>query len=330
MQGSVAGASRDRHERPAEALISERDGFPAYGLRTEELELFVIPELGANVASLRSVRSGREWMWQRPDGLGLFANAGGDAFERSPLTGAVECVPTIVPCTVAGRALPDHGEAWTAAWEIDEADFRDRTIRTSVRLPVSQLEFSRSIRLDGPVARFEYRIGNPSPEPASYLWAFHPLFAVETGDRLELPDSIHCVRASVSQGYADIANSGVWNWPEPLPGVRLDRIGADGRPNSFAKFFADFSECADGYAALCCGAERLEFRFDPRQISAVGLWFTHGGWHGFTHLAIEPTSDMSDSLAEVRPHLLPPGSERCWQFEIGLSTIASQNPKERV
>jgi hypothetical protein len=305
----------------AETFTAEPDGFHACGLRTDDLELLVIPQLGAAIVSLRSVRTGREWMWQRPDAAGLFPNAWGDPFEQSPLTGAVECLPTIAPCAVSGRTLPDHGEAWTSAWELDEAAFRCGAIQTSVRLPVSQLEFSRSILLDGPVARFAYRIGNPSPQPVPYLWAFHPLLAVGTGDRLELPASIQSVRATASQGFLCLAVSGDWKWPEPVPGIRLDAVGEGGRPNSFAKVFADFSECREGYAALCRGDERLEFRFDPKDISCLGLWFTHGGWNGFTHVAIEPASEMSDSLSDASANLLTPGSERCWRFEIGFSTM---------
>ena len=227
-------------------------------------------------------------------------------------------MPTIAPCIVSGRALPDHGEAWTAAWEIDEAGFRDRLIRTSVRLPLSQLELSRCIRLEGPVARFQYRIANLSPQAAPYLWAFHPLFAAGAGDRLELPASIQRVRATVSQGYSGLAASGMWNWPEPAPGIRLDVVDGVQRSNTFAKLFADFSGCKDGYAALCRGEERLEFRFDPKEISCLGLWLTDGGWHGFTHLAIEPTSDMTDSLAETRTSL-PGLGACCWEFQIGLN-----------
>jgi galactose mutarotase-like enzyme len=292
------------------------------------VELLVIPELGAAIVSLRSVRTGRQWMWQRPDAVGLFPNALGDPFEQSPLTGAVECLPTIAPCAVPGRMLPDHGEAWMSAWELDEAAFRCGAIQTSVRLPISQLEFSRSIQLDGPVARFAYRIVNPSPQPVSYLWAFHPLFAVGTGDRLELPASIQSVRAAASQGYPCLAETGEWKWPEPVPGFRLDAVGDGSRPDSFAKVFADYSECREGYAALCRGDERLEFRFDPKEVSGLGLWFTDGGWQGFTHVAIEPTSHTSDSLLDAGGKLLTPGSESRWQFEISFRPCNSNSAKE--
>ncbi len=311
MQDSFCG-------RLAGTFVTIRDGFAACGLRTEELELVVVPGLGAAIASLRSVRSGREWMWRPPGAGSLFANGWGDPFERSPLTGAVECVPTIAACRVAGRELPDHGEAWTASWEISESAFRDGCIRTSVRLPVSRLSFSRSIRLNGPVARFEYRIDNPAQEAVPYLWAFHPLFTVENGDRLELPTSIRCVRVGESRGYPGLAATGTWDWPAPRPGIRLDRVGC-GPEDSFVKMFARFIGPSSGWAALCRGAERLEFRFDPSEIPYLALWLTHGGWHGFTHLAIEPTSHMADSLAEVRTNLLPGSGGRYWKFDISLT-----------
>jgi hypothetical protein len=303
-------------DRLAGPFTTRRDGFAAFGLRTEALELVVVPELGANICSLRSARSGREWLW-RPSGA-LFKNRWGDPFERGPLTGAVECVPTIAACTVLGRKLPDHGEAWTARWEIDESAFRDGCIRTFVRLPVSGLHLSRSIRLDGPMAHFDYRIDNPAREAMPYLWAFHPLISVESGDRLELPPSICRVHVATSQGYPGLAATGTWGWPAPRPGVRLDRVG-DGPPGSFVKLFAGFVGLSEGWSALCRGAERLEFRFDPGEIPHLGLWLTHGGWHGCTHLAIEPASDMTDSLTGICRNHLPASGGRCWNFDIRLT-----------
>ncbi len=277
-----------------------------YTLRTEHLELSVVPALGANIVSLRSVPSGREWIWHSPDGPGS-------------LTGAAECIPTIAPCTVNGRALPDHGEAWTPAWEVDEEAFEKGSITTSVRLPISGLELTRSIRLDDGVALFEYRVVNTASEPTPYLWAFHPLFVIETGDRVELPESIRSVRQGVSQGYPELASAAVWNWPEPLPGLRLDVIDSARRPASYAKLFADFSQTTEGWAALCRGNERVELRFDPGVIPHLGLWFTNGGWHGFHHMAIEPTTHMTDSLVDAAADPLAPAGERRWHFQIVMS-----------
>ena len=300
----------------AEYFRSELDGFAACGLRNQKLELVVVPALGANIVSLRSLASGREWMWRRPDPARLFANAWGDAFPGSPLRGAVECIPTIAVCTVAGRQLPDHGEAWTAVWELDEAALLEGEIRTSVRLPVSELEFTRSIRMEGTAVRFEYRVVNRGLRATACLWAFHPLLRIEADDRLELPESIVSLRAKVSRGFGEPGGRAVWEWPEVAPGLRLDRVGDGLPPNSFAKLFADFTECGVGWAALSGRAERLEFRFDPATIPYLGLWLTNGGWNDLTHLAIEPASAATDSLADAIATPLEPGGERAWRFEI--------------
>lgn len=98
----------------------EVQGFAEYGLRSETIEVLVVPELGARVLRLRSLISGADWMWHPPGALRLFRNQVGDAFERSTLAGMDECLPTTAQCEVGCRRLPDHGEAWASAWEIDE------------------------------------------------------------------------------------------------------------------------------------------------------------------------------------------------------------------
>ncbi len=306
----------------AGTFVTAREGFTVYGLRTEQLEVSVIPELGANLISLRSVRSGREWMWQRPDAPVLFTNACGDAFERSPLAGAVECLPTIAACTLEGRALPDHGEAWAVPWQLDEPAFRDGVIHTCAQLPVSGLHVTRRLYLDGPVVHLEYRAVNLSPERAvPCLWAFHPLLSVDPDDCLELPESVRTLHAASSKGFPELAGKHTWDWPESSPGLRLDRVGSGWPAGSYAKLFAEFPAGSVARAALLRGAERLEFRFDPAQLPYLGIWCTHRGWHGFTHLALEPASDRCDSVADAQSQPLAPLGARQWCFEMEWSSV---------
>ena len=61
------------------------------------------------------------------------------------------------------------------------------------------------------------------------------------------------------------------------------------------------------WAALVRGEERITFRFDPSQIPYLGIWLSNlsnRGWNGFTHVAIEPTNAMTDSLLRSRNELL--------------------------
>ena len=49
--------------------VRQQQGFEVYELNNEEVELAVVPELGAKIVSLKNRRTGREWMWHPPDGL---------------------------------------------------------------------------------------------------------------------------------------------------------------------------------------------------------------------------------------------------------------------
>jgi hypothetical protein len=77
--------------------------FAVYILNNGEVELAVVPELGAKIISLKNLRTGREWLWHPMGGLELFKNQAGDDFSTSPLVGIDECLPTIAPCSWQGR-----------------------------------------------------------------------------------------------------------------------------------------------------------------------------------------------------------------------------------
>ena len=90
------------------------------------------------------------------------------------------------PCCWQGRDLPDHGEIWTAACELDEDELENGIIATSLDLPRSPFHFTRRLGLEGSSLIVRYRLVNRGPAEESYVWAMHPLLSVEAGDRLEL------------------------------------------------------------------------------------------------------------------------------------------------
>ena len=318
-------------ECSTESFVLDRNGFAAYGLRSPFIEVQVVPALGACIASLCSLKTGREWMCQGPRGGHLFANSPGDRFEGGPLIGAVECLPTIAPCQTDGGALPDHGEAWSAPWRIDVAQFERHVIETWVTLPVSLLELRRRITLAGAALQLEYRLSNRLASPAPYIWAFHPLLEFEGEDRIELSKEVSRVTQRVQLGLPDLERQSVWRWPEPAPGIRLDLARpwrADGGP-TFAKLFADFSGLPSGGAALVRGDERLLFRFDTLRIPHLGVWLSNRGWNDCTHVAIEPCNAPCDSLAEWQAEPLNPSSHKTWGFEIVLQDRFGKEPRPK-
>jgi hypothetical protein len=283
---------------PAEIFSSHEQDFAVVGLRTATAELAMVPELGGRIISVRSRRTGREWCWHQPRPDWLWANQPGDGFGASPQAGVDECVPSVAPCTWRGRSIPDHGEVWFQRWSLDPAELSAGRLHAAVRLTVSPLVFSRTIRVAAPdTFVFDYALVNTGPAAEAFLWSLHPLFQICPGDRLELPGSVHRLRLNGGLGVP-IAFGDTWAYPEPLPGVRLDRLEVPGAPPGCVKGFA--GPLQEGRAALvnAAGGDRLELRWDARVLPLCGLWLNrgHGGFH---HVALEPTHGAPDSLADA-------------------------------
>ncbi len=85
-----------------------RQGYEMLWLSSAEVNLGVVPALGAKVISLVNRRSGREWMSFPGSARQLFGNHLGDDFARSPIAGWDECLPTIAACDWAGIARPER------------------------------------------------------------------------------------------------------------------------------------------------------------------------------------------------------------------------------
>lgn len=282
------------------AELEIRHGFGVRILRNATLEVAVVPELGAKVVSLKNLHTGREWMYHPNGSPKLFRNQSNDDFARSPLVGWDECLPTIAPCTWRGRSLPDHGEVWNAAWQLDEAAWKRGAIKTSVRLPISPFKFTRAIELQNDTLCASYCLLNLSGDPQEFLWAMHPLLALQAGDRLVLS---HEIRQRLG--------------PQPW----LDSLKFEGEVSSCVKAFA--GTLPEGRAEISnpVSGDSLIFSWNAADCNTLGIWLTRGGWNGHHHVALEPTNGAPDSLAAAAGKwnscgVLAPFAKKEWRIQI--------------
>jgi hypothetical protein len=264
--------------------VRQQQGFDVYVLNNDEVELSVAPELGARIISLKNLRTGREWMWHPSGGLKLFRNCPGDDFTQSPLVGADECLPTIAACSWQGRELPDHGEVWGAIWKVDAEAWNNGILKTSVKLAISPFAFERTIELWDNEIRISYELTNLNAQGESFVWAIHPLLQLQTGDALEMPSSTRA-----------LLDGAAW----------IDAVASATPDGDCDKVFA--APISEGLMAISNQGtgDCLEFRWDPKENGAVGLWLTRGGWHGHHHFAVEPTNADTDALTVAA------GRKRC-------------------
>ena len=306
--------------------LESDQGFAVARLANAQVEVMVIPALGAKLFSLRSLATGREWLWRPPEPTRLFANRLGDAFTDGTLVGADECLPTIGACTVAGLELPDHGEVWSAAWSLDESALASGEIRTSLRLPRSPFTFARTVSLNEGTVLLDYALQNHASTRQPFLWALHPLLTFVEGDHLCLPEEVRQVRVE-SARQPDSPRGAQWNWPSPEPGVDLHALKLAGDEAS-VKFFA--GPLTSGMARIenSRTGDRLEFRWPVSEHPFLGVWLTRGGWLGAHHPAIEPTNAPCDALDaalyEPTPALfVDAGDTRHWRVVLDLTPLPS-------
>jgi len=284
------------------AFVRHEQGFEVFVLQNKEVEIALVPELGAKIISLSNRRTGREWMWHPVGARKLFRNQFGDDFAGSSMTGWDECLPTIASCVHRGRRLSDHGEVWSVPWQLDYEAWQSRMLKTSVGLAVSPMEFRRIIELRGNVIQVGYELANRNHEPEDFLWAMHPLVPVFPGDVLELTTET-CQRLC-----------------DPPWIQNLDLAGYE---PACVKTFA--RPLREGCAAIvnCKSGDRMTFSWDTESNNTLGLWLTRGGWNGHHHLALEPSNGCPDALAEACKGrccgVIAPKATISWQVAIQIS-----------
>ena len=278
LQSNATGTSRPDEFRAHDHAIRREQGFEVYVLGNPQIELAIVPELGAKIISLKNRRTGREWMWYPATGLKLFQNWPGDAFSNGPLVGMDECLPTIEPCVWRGRKLPDHGEIWTAAWQVDADAWKNGILKTSISLKISPFDFQRTIELHANEVHLNYRLANQSSSPEYFLWAMHPLLRLQSDDQLVLPKSTRA-----------LLDGAAW----------IDAVDSAVPDGNCSKLLA--GPLAEGITSIHNRRtdDRLQFEWSPSENNALGLWLTRGGWHGHHHFAIEPTNAGADALTEA-------------------------------
>ena len=307
------------------AVATIQSGFQVLGLRSADIEIRCAPELGGRVFSLVNRRSGREWLWRRPDGPELFLPADPRDFGTGTSAGLDECLPTIGACTWPdGRILADHGEIWAQAWQVVEHS--DRGLVLTVAVPAFGLGFTRRMSVEGDVVRFDYAVENSSPAAAPALWAMHPLFRLVEGDRLELPAGVHELTLGTARPAIPVRdqNSPLISYPEPVRGVRLDALELADMHDGYLKCFTPALPAGGAGAALVnpLSGDRLEVSWDTATAPYLGLWLTRGGYRGWHQVALEPTNAHCDRVDEAAANstlapqvLLPPGASRKWWVE---------------
>ena len=322
---------------PVTLTETTAQGFPALDIANGLIAVTVVPELGGKFASLRDLRSGREWLWTSP--VLPYARVAHDADDpnhyvrHGDFGGWDECFPSVSACAYPlapwrGEPVQDHGELWSAEWRAEVTRREDG--RVVADLAADGVGFPYTVRRalavtpDSATLRLDYAVENTGGDPFSYIWSAHPLLRLERGMRVELPQGT-VVHVNGATGVEDDPAAGDYPWPLRAGGLDLTELPP---PDAGVSCKLWSRPLAEGWVRLSAPGGELSLAFDPALLPQVGLWVNAGGWSGtgsapYNNLGLEPCIGAQDSLADaVERHnlyrTLAPGEEHRWWLEMTL------------
>ena len=306
----------------------------------------VLPEFGGKIASI--CVEGHELLQSPLAQIGPRTRA--MPFDAGDASGWDECLPSVAACeveTARGPAkIPDHGDLWRVEWETqapgDQGKRDQRSGSEPLRVTLKGECFSLPLTLERTMAldqtskgwelRFHYKLTNTGQAGVPWSWAAHPLFRVEEGDAVVLPDSIAALRVEGSRGNR-LGSAGVevrWPMAHTAAGEADLRVVQPERSGIAEKLFAGPLKAGEGWCELVRpkAGVRIRFGFDPAATPFLGMWLCYGGWPerpGPKQMcaALEPATAPVDSLAEGGKWTrnLAAGEVFTWPLAVGIERI---------
>jgi galactose mutarotase-like enzyme len=318
-------------KRPAPALPAARD-YPYVELRGGESSVLLVPSLGGKLAEL--CLAGRQWLWHSDLTPMRPGTDGASYVETADSGGWDECFPTVAPCRVpswvkgvGGANLPDHGELWSQAPEVDIATSEyGQTAKCTWRGVRWPYRFERAVRVDREgTVHLSYVVANEGQDRLPFLWSAHPLFPMTEHTRLILQEGTR-LRVFARHGIdlGEVRSEHQW------PNVRAGSRACDFRnPFDVAKRYACklFLDVREGSVRLREGDLELEMAWDAGDVPHLGLWLNKQGWSPFNHgppylnLAVEPAIGAPDTIDEAlgdwkSAAWLEPMERRAWSLRL--------------
>lgn len=305
-------------------------------LQNDRLQVHILPEEGGRITSFLDVASSVEFLLQPsepyrwPKSLDQW-----DRFEKSACAGIDDCLPSVGACgpETPGGPIPDHGDFWRLRWNVVSTS-KSESVSMAATGYSRPLLFEKQLILHDSSLEIRYRVRNMTDAPVPFLYALHPLFAIDPGDRIVLPPEVSTVRVESSRlGRLGVADS-VIDWPKPdVASSALDLSRTEAITARTAEMLYTVR-----LRAGCCGLYRAQsgqgiaVRFDTKQLPYLGLWLCYGGWPEDAALprqyavAFEPTVAPQGTLAAALKHDQAPAiaAHACFEFSIVLELIGHE------
>ncbi|MBF2003830.1 MAG: hypothetical protein IGS38_24295 [Synechococcales cyanobacterium M58_A2018_015] len=274
-------------------------------LENPELKLTIRPDSGGRIDQIFDRETNREWLWH-PSGYDASQSRSlplGASFDDHWSGGWDEIFPNDAAGEFRGRSLVDHGELWSQAWTVVEADSRHVQLRYCAQtVPV---QIAKTIYLDPtrPRITIDYRFENQSHDTIPFLFKQHAAIAIDAGDEILLPDCL--IEPAVLEFSTWIGQPEKTSFPKAFAadGNKIDLRYTPPPSSQLREFYYSFNLTA-GFCGVRHGRSKsaLIMRFDTAAFPYVWVFQSYGGWNGYYVLVLEPATTMPYDLETACQH----------------------------
>jgi galactose mutarotase-like enzyme len=261
-----------------------------------EFVLQVLPEAGGRIYSIRHRRLAREMLWQNA-GLRLQRFPAGSGYDDHWLGGWDDVIPNDEPACVNGLDLPDHGELWSATFDV--VSHRSESITMRANCPVAGLVVEKRISLEDDRIRVRYTIENQRPVALPYMWKLHAAVRLAPGDRIYIPAKRFQLEPKSLGSLEGAELSGSWPLVRTPDGI-VDLSAVPG-PEARKLVFAYALDLARGECGLYRPSDRTLclWSFPMNPFRSCMLFASYGGWRDHYVAVLEPATTWPFRLEEA-------------------------------
>jgi hypothetical protein len=263
-------------------------------IENDAIRMEVWPAIGGKVASVVDKADKYELMFTYPNEVPTAPRY--DApFDDSWCGGWDECFPAVAPGRYVGHPydgipVPDHGELWglptTAVPTKDGITTVWHGLRFGYRL-------TRKLYLSGNSLVAEYTLINLAPFEFRYVWSLHSLMSLHVPAELDLVKPTDFRYSHDGEG---VDHQKPFTWPTMEDGDLSKPAHLPAR-----KGWKVFSMSPIDTPMVVRYPSRgrslsIEYSAEDGPTAYWGVWMNTGGWSGYKHFAIEPTTGRFDQI----------------------------------
>jgi hypothetical protein len=322
----------------ASVSFGEETGWRSVVLESDELQVVVLPNKGAELHKLIHRESDVDVLFHgpwglQPPGAAPLEGSGDDEFMWNYAGGWQELFPSVnEACTYRGRRIPFHGEVATLPWQYEVIS--DGEVRFTTRCRETTFALARTLRVEEATLKIESVATNVGDGPAHFVWGQHCVVGaplLEEGCTLELPARTIVTRPELWEPEtAALVPGQLEAWPNALlrAGGTTDLREIPG-PEHRSHDDIYISGLEATWLAVTNPRLGLTFRleWEPAELAWVILWQAYGGADappltGSYALGVEPWTsrlNLEDAVASGEAIELAPGESFATRFAASVT-----------